>query len=258
VAAIDPGDIETWPPDVREHIAHLARRCRANPENSAATHSYELELEDVDAAFVAAVGFRHRLGDRRVALYHATRLLPHEVTGIRQDGLLTLSEGRRDARLDAVIARYGDRIGTERLEGLRRSGPLTWGTSHRNARLGVLYAVTPLKDAFAGAGGGMTVFLENWGGEAFYWAGHTDETIAQTIAALTQASQATIVEVAVPASWLNAYRNLWQVFVGQLEGCVSPWHEFRITENIPPQQVLELRHETSARWPRAVGPLRSP
>lgn len=257
MTAIDPGQPDTWPPDIRIHVEHLLQGCRANPQNSRDTPSSELELGNIDA-FMAEREFRNVLGERHIALYHATRLLPHEVTAVRQQGLLTLTEEHRHNRFDAVIEHYGSEIGPERLEALRGSGPLNQDETQRRARLGLVYGVTPLGDAIADAGGGMTVFLENWGGEAIYGAASSDEAFAETIGELTRRSLATIVELAAPAPWVNGYLCLWRVFVGQLDGRERACGEFRIRRNIPSQQILDLLHESSARWPRGIGPLISP
>lgn len=205
--------------------------------------------------YTAEREFLEVLDDRRIVLYHATRLLPHEVARVQQLGLLTLSEEGRDRRLDKVIEQYGKVINPERLEALRRSGPLARDPHQRSARLGILYGVTPLGDTFEDAGSSMTVFLENWGGESFYW---SDEDVDETIRELTRRSIATIVEFAVPASWLDSNSYIWQMFVGQLHGWEGACGEFRIGQSIPPKQILDLLHEDSPRWPREVGALAAP
>ncbi len=202
--------------------------------------------------------FRDVLGERHIVLYHATRLLPHEVTAVRLQGLQALTEEGRHLRLNAVVEHHGNEIGTERLEALKGSGPLSWDELQRSARLGVLYAVTPLGETFADAGSTMTVFLENWGGESFYWTAKTEDEVAETISELTRRSLATIAEFAIPASWLDRYQYLWQIFAGQLGGWDSPCGEFRNSQNIPPEYILDLVHEASPRWPKEIGPLVSP
>ena len=257
LAKINPGQPDTWPADVQDHVDRLALNCETNPENSEDTLSCELVPEALDA-FTAERDFLEVLDDRRIVLYHATRLLPHEVTLIRLLGLLTLSEEGRDRRLDKVIEQYGKVIKPERLEALRRSGPLARNSVQRSARLGVLYGVTPLNATFQDAGSSMTVFLENWGGESFYGAAYSDEDIAETIRELSRKSTATIVEFSVPASFLAGNSYLWRIFVGQLHGWEGACGEFRIGHNIPPKQILDLLHEDSPRWPREIGVLRTP
>lgn len=253
---VDPGSVNTWPPDIRQFVERLAVRCRAIPANRPNTPSYELALERIDEVFDVETMFRQLIGERHIPLFHATRLLPHEEDSVRLDGLLPLSTQHRDVRLDQVIEIYGRELGMDRLELLRHAGPLTWNSDHRQGRLGVLCGVTPLQDAFAGAGTGMTVFLENWGGESFYWAGEEASDLQTVLGALTGRSQATIVEVAVSPAALNTYTHLWQIFVGQLDGWEHAWHEFQTRTAVPPDRVLAMIHEASDGWPTVIGPLR--
>ena len=116
--------------------------------------------------------------------------------------------------------------------------------------------MTPLQDAFAAAGDGMTVFLENWGGESFYWAAEESAELRSILRSLTTRSRPTIVEVAVEPAGLNRYTNLWQIFVGQLDGWEQAWHEFQTRTNVPRERVLAMIYESSGRWPSGIGPLR--
>ena len=246
---IDPADQATWPPDVRKEIERLAVRCREHPDNTSETPSYELSLGNVDTGRTAEVAFRDLLGPRPVALFHATRLLPHEQDAILEEGLVVLREDHRSARLDRVIALYSHDVEASRLEALRQSGPLSWNQGHRDGRLGRLFGVTPLQAAFDGAGSDMTVFLDNWGGESFYWAGHDSSPLDETLKLLINRSEPAIVAVGVTAAMLNDYRRLWPIFVAQLDGWPEPWHEFSITESIPPERVVAILGPSSPAWP---------
>jgi hypothetical protein len=245
---IDPGADETWPDDVRAEVERLVAECRRF-NNSAEKVSAELSLGHVDAAFDAEHSFRALLGERLVSLFHATRLLPHEVDSVVHDGLIVLSEEFRSRRLDRVIAVYGEEIGSTILEALRSSGPLT-DAGHIRGRVNTLWGVTPLQPAFDGAGDGMTVFLSNWGGECFYWVAH-ESPEGQTIQLLTQRSTPVIVEVGVHPAALNDFTLLWRVFAGQLGGWPGSWHEFFVRESIPPERVAALIDPRSPRWPVA-------
>lgn len=247
--AIDPADQATWPADVLEEVERLALLCREQPSNGTETPSYELSLGHVDAGHEAEGAFRALLGTRPVALFHATRLLPHEREAIRSEGLLVLTDAHRSARLDRVIKLYGDELGRGQLEALRQAGPLSWNAGHRDGRVGRLFGITPLQAAFDDAGPGMTVFLDNWGGESFYWAAEDSATIEETLGILTQRSVPAVVEFAVEARSLNPYTYLWRVFVAQLRGWRAPWHEFCTTESIPPERVLTILGPRSHRWP---------
>lgn len=249
VQVVDPADRATWPPDVQAEVERLARRCRDQPDNGPSTPSYELGLGHVDAAFQAETTFRDLLGVRPVALFHAARLLPHEHETIRREGLVVLDEDHRSRRLDRVIEIYGGELGRHRLEQLRGAGPLSWGSGHRTGRLGRLFGVTPLQAAFDSAGSGMTVFLENWGGESFYWANEESPELRHVIQDLTDRSAPAIVEFAVRARLLYTYTRLWPIFVAQLDGWRESWHEFSTKVSVPADAVLTILDSASERWP---------
>jgi hypothetical protein len=248
---IDPAALDTWPPDIRVEVEQLAARCRDQPVNTPETPSYELQLEQSGAAEEADGVFRNLLGQRQIALFHATRLLPHELASVRTDGLLVLSDEHRSSRLAKVIEIYGTQLGVESLERLRTAGPLSWNRTHRTARLGKVHGVTPLRIAFEDGGDGLTVFLDNWGGESFYWAATESDELKVTLQHLTTLSTPAIVEIGIYAHTLNWYTNLWPVFVGQLDGWPEPWHEFSITQSIPPDQIVAILGPSSDRWPVA-------
>jgi hypothetical protein len=251
VDVVDPASPESWPSDIRASANDLARRCRAEPANTSDTPSYELRLGSYDAAVEAEREFRELFGERCVALYHATRLLPHEEESVRHDGLVALSIEHRAARLDSVIDQHGEELGAEQLELLRHAGPLR-DSMQRRGRLGIWHGVTPLDVAFEEGGYGMSVFLANWGGETFYWAASESDAVRNVLRSLAAKSGPVIVEVAVPPLSLCSYRDLWPIFVAQLDGWRSPWHEFSVNESVPPDRVLRLIHQGDSAWPASV------
>lgn len=249
LSVIDPSDVEAWPADVRAEVEALATRCGDCAENTSMTVAYELSLGRPDAGHHAEQRFRCLIGERRIALAHATRLLPHERETLNVEGLQVLAEDHRSRRLDAVIARYGTDLGVDRLEGLRHAGPLAWNEAHRLGRLGLLWGVTPLKDAFDRAGDGMTVFLENWGGESFYWAGEDSSDLRDVVADLTERSAPLVVRFGARATSLNTHTYLWPIFVGQIAGWPEAWHEFYVRESVAPAHIAAVIDEASDAWP---------
>jgi hypothetical protein len=248
-AAIDPADQSTWPQDVMDEVCRLVARCREQDENTMDTVSCELRLESVDAAEHAEEEIRSILGDRTLAMFHATRLLRHECDAIRQEGLVVLDEDHRSRRLDRVIEVYGDQIGDGRLERLRASGPLSGGRAKRESRLGKLHVVTPLQASFDDGGSGMTVFLERWGGESFYCAAEESDELRVTIGLLTERSVPAIFKVAVHARSASGYSGLWPVFAGQLGGWPAACQVFCLHESVPPDRILAMLDPSSAGWP---------
>jgi hypothetical protein len=252
---IDPGDQATWPADVLQRVHELDRRCREVGDNASDPPAHELRLMTVDAGHDEEELFRTQLDDRMVSLFHATRLLPHELLSVTETGLFELTVESRSDRLDRVIAAYGSELGTQRLEALREAGPLR-DQGHREGRLGMLWGVTPIH-AFRDedAGDGLMPFLEHWGGETFYWAADESEDIAATLTALTERSTPCVIEVAVRPDTLNTYTSLWRVFVGVYGNWRSPWHEFNVSAAIPAGHILEVIKPTSERWPYGGPPL---
>lgn len=62
-------------------------------------------------------------------------------------------------------------------------------------------------------------------------------------------SEPAIVAVGVTAAMLNDYRRLWPIFVAQLDCWPEPWHEFSITESIPPERIVAILGPSSPAWP---------
>jgi hypothetical protein len=112
--------------------------------------------------------------------------------------------------------------------------------------------VTPL-GAFAYDSDGMKRFLNNWGGESFYWAGMGSVERAQVLDALSALSEPLIIEVAVRASNLTYQNKLWPIFVAQLAGWGEPWHEFWTDVPVDASRVVDILHRGSDRWPVNVG-----
>ena len=67
----------------------------------------------------------------------------------------------------------------------------------------------------------------------------------------------TRVNLAVPPLSLCSYHHLWPIFVAQVGGWDSPWHEFSVNQSVPPDHVLELIHDGDDRWPASIAGLRA-
>jgi len=232
VDVIDPADEQTWPRDIRVALERLAVRCETRETSTSDGASRDVRLEHADASFEAEEELRVSLRGRFLTLFHATRLLSCERDAIREEGLVPLDEDQRSRRLDRVIDTYGEEIGVGPLERLRGAGPLYWDRGHLEGRLGKLFGVTPPQVAFDHAGDGMTVFVENWGGESFYWAESKD--LRDTLGHLTDRSAPAIVVVAIEARWLSTHTLAYLRRAGRrtarvprvLDGSVRPAGSF--------------------------------
>ena len=101
---VDPDDSSSWPDPVRA-------LCREWDERvPPADFISDLEVDDV-----ADGDIRAALQGRRIRAYHATRLLVHEVDGIRRHGLRVFSRELFEDRINAAYA-HGHLTGAERDE----------------------------------------------------------------------------------------------------------------------------------------------
>ena len=139
--AVDPDDQQTWPDRLR----------------AAASLSDAQDAELFSAAL---------LDDRPLRAYHGTRLLPHEVDGIRRDGLRALSAEHIAAKLESA-ERAGAISANDRARLAQRQvfspGSITnWTVSGRRDRVCAVVGLTTL------TGNGLNLQLCTWGGEAIY------------------------------------------------------------------------------------------
>lgn len=73
---IDPAHPSTWPTDVADYVSGLAKRVLDVDGNGPHRPTVEMRLETLEDEPVE-LELRSLLGDRRVAMAHATRVLPH-------------------------------------------------------------------------------------------------------------------------------------------------------------------------------------
>lgn len=90
---MDPDDVSTWPNTVRA-------LCRDWDAGVPATDY----LSDLDLDSEAEDGLRSALQGHRVRAHHATRLLAHEVDGIRREGLRAFSRQLFEDRINTPYA----------------------------------------------------------------------------------------------------------------------------------------------------------
>lgn len=152
MATVDPDDVGTWPAPLREALA--------------------LEVVDVDPV-TPVCDLRLRLSDEDVATllegrplraYHCTRLLPHEVQSIREDGLRALGPEHVEQRIhDAFVAGAIADADAERL----RSEHI-FATGDECEREGQVCACVGLIAFSDHEADGVWPLLSWWGGEAIY------------------------------------------------------------------------------------------
>jgi hypothetical protein len=155
VAQLDPDDHSTWPPEVVERVAMLDASV---PETEC--------VSDLETADFAESEVRSLIAGRRVIAYHATRLLPHEVDGIRAGGLPPFSRELFDERIR--LAYDAGAIDQPARDRLLVSHMYAVGEAHRRGRREGQVCVTLGRASFEEVSG-VRPLLSTWGGEGIYY-----------------------------------------------------------------------------------------
>lgn len=195
---------------------------------------------------------RRALRNYRITGYHATRLLPHEVTNIKTIGLEILTECLRQRKARDARKRYPQAFDEDpRASDLLMSGPNNWqGTAE--VRLGSCHFVAPFilfesDDAY-----GLVNVLDTWGGETLGWR-KAGRGSGHTLRYLTRKGIPAIIEVAVRVSTVNTWNPLLPAFAGALKQVPGNyWSEWTTTETVPPEFVLDIITIASDRWPQGL------
>ncbi|WP_327286608.1 hypothetical protein [Streptomyces sp. NBC_01205] len=157
--SVDVDDTSTWPADLADLIARLARgipKAKIKRLDSASDlHNVARELAQYDDQV------REILAGCLLRTYHATRLLDYEVEDVRKLGLLALTEESLDERVDRAVA--AGFIAAADVAVMRLSTAAVHEPSHMvKHRFGEVSVVTsrqPLAQAWPRR------YLSNWGGE---------------------------------------------------------------------------------------------
>lgn len=212
---IDVDDPTTWPSEVRAIVDEYAGAIVSWSEYSPGGASSDFARMDLSGTM--ELEFRDAIGAQPVMLFHATRLLEHEIAAIRTDGLAPLDEEVRAERIQQAAARVPGALSEPEVELLMASGPLHWDHPQR-MRLGQSWFVTRtvLTDS------GLDEIFSRWGGEAISWAAHGADDDARRCEAiidrLSAISHPAVVIVAVDARRVVSWKSLWPPFVGRLLG----------------------------------------
>lgn len=219
---VDPDDVSTWPEPVRTLC--LEWNSGVPPTDY---------LEDLQLHDGADDELRAALQGYRILAYHATRLLAHEVEGIRLNGLRVFSPQLFEDRINAAHA-HGHLTRPERDE-LQASHMLAVGEGTRRgnrAGLSVTLRLTPL-------GRGGWNLMSNWGGEGIYFSSGT-----QHHAPLLQrlgGPAIVVVAVEVASSWREqgCYPSLDRVFLGAWRG-LAGGATLHVAHPVAPTHILDI------------------
>lgn len=198
---VDPDDASRWPDAVRG----LCRKW--NSGVPASDYLDDLELDDG-----ADDNLRAALQGHRVRAYHATRLLAHEVDGIRRDGLRVFSRQLFEERIEAAHA-HGHLTRSERDE-LQAAHMFAIGEDTRRGNRAGLWTTLRLTSLDQGGWN----LMSNWGGEGIYFSSGA-EHLAPLLQRLGQPA-IVVAAVEVAPSWREqgCYPSLDRVFLGAWRG----------------------------------------
>jgi hypothetical protein len=244
---VDIDDPLSWPREVAEMVENVVDRVS---DSDWGEHPYEhLGWADFE---VEELRIRAKLAGHRLVGYHATRLLAHEIASIRNTtGLEVLTDALRRRKVAEARHHYPDVFDDDDPGGgvLLRSGPNDWqGTA--DVRLGALDFAAPFT-VFSHDARGFMNLLGTWGGETLGWLadGRGSSRLSER---LTGLSVPAIVEFGARVPTLNL-TPLLPAFAGRFgEVPGSYWHQWRTTESIPPEFVLDVITTTSTKWPPAL------
>ncbi len=245
---VDIGQPGTWPDAVIEIVDNVVEHA---PEPDWREYPFEqFNLSD----------FREEehqlyleLSEYRIVGYHATRLLPHEISNISNlTGLQVLTESLRQEKVRQAIEHFPDAF-THDHDGeiLLTSGPNPW-QGFANSRLDSIDFVAPFI-MFDHDACGLFNMFDTWGGETFY-----SPSSSFTSLYLTKASEPAIVEIAARVPTLENGKSLLPAFAGVYADIAGRyWGQWRTLESISPEFVIEVITTQSNRWPPALHEYRS-
>jgi hypothetical protein len=178
----------------------------------------------------------------KVRAYHCTRLLEHEVAGIREQGLRRLTPGLIADRIAAAHA--AGAIDDDLRSRLSSRNALEWeNASSREGRVCVVLS----RNTFDNHASGAAPLLETWGGEGIYFAWDRTSTEDDLRRIGRPAIVVCRLDVSDPErAW--SY-SLGDPFVSQLHGD-PPEGELQYKDHVPAEDVLEIWQPGDAEYDR--------
>ncbi len=195
MSAISVDDGSTWPNRLTDAVREAAEQLRDTTQYTVDLRPTSAMLADLQAA----------LDGLRVTVFHACRLLPHEVEDIRREGL-AFAKSELFARKVRQAVGSGDLSDDHAARLLATTMPLDGSAGTRADQ--VCAAATTF--AFREDPHAVLPLLTSWGGEVLYFAHERDELGS----VLRQLGRPAVVEATVPALAVN---DLW---FPDLEACL--------------------------------------
>lgn len=228
---IDIDDRGTWTTNLERVVLHAAERYHGNGSTSS-----DLWLTDGDHATILAA-----LDAVCVRVFHASRLLPFELEGIRCEGLEPASQKLFDGKVAGVVA-HGLLSPAEGNELLMTAAALDGSDGARAAQV----CVSAGRAVYRDAPHAVRPLLQSWGGEVLYLA-HEQDNLGKRLHKL---GTPTIIEVSLHAvraedRWFPAVE---QCLVGTVLGFLDVGSDVFIRGSaVPPEDILAV-HQPGGEW----------
>ncbi|MCC6497896.1 MAG: hypothetical protein IT193_16715 [Propionibacteriaceae bacterium] len=228
--AVDPDDLSTWP------TALLAELSDALTKFPTTEYASDLAIPLSNERLVML------LEGRPLRAYHATRLLEHEVIGIRRDGLRMLTPEHVERRISAAVAAGSI---TKHDAAMFRAGTVYAipGPGERDGRVCAVVS----RSTFADFPSGVRPLLSTWGGEAIYWRAAPEARVR-----LAELGRPSIVVVDLPLLGVSfhAFPGLGPVFAGHLAGLAMAWGDVHYFADVPGSAVADIWQPGSSTYDR--------
>ncbi|MGW3312086.1 hypothetical protein ACWDG9_36510 [Streptomyces sp. NPDC001073] len=225
---VDVDDPRTWPPalaDLIHKIADAAEPAEPDLYVDLDLHDRESEVHDL-------------LRGHLLRAHHATRLLDHEATAIRDHGLRLLDAALVENRLDQAHEHgYLTEADRETLHAQSMVAPEKRNLGRREGQV----CLTLSAEAISHDVSGVWRLLTFWGGEAIYWH-HCDdgEGIAPRLRALGRPALVTAyVDLASPGTH-SVFKSVIHTFVGKALGYAPANADVFYRNPIPPHHVESI------------------
>jgi hypothetical protein len=220
---IDVDDPASWPPLVRAWAAEQADRLRGSANFTEDLRFFPDRDEE----------FRARLAGRKLRVYHATRLLDHEVSWIREHGLRPLTRELVEERIEAAH-QHGYLTAAERERLLAEN---VFALGYAQDREGLVNLVIGRR-GYDDDPTDVTPLLSAWGGEGIYRAA---EGLEEYLARLGRpAIVAAAVDLSGSFPEAPTSPSLPNLFVGRLLELPHCWAVLQIRRSVPTQDVLAI------------------
>ncbi len=231
---IEVDDATSWPDNVLRAATNLAEQFRGS-----ANYASDLKLLEFDEAFCK------ELAGSLVKAYHATRLLPHELALIREQGLLPLSKELVERRLN--LAAQNSAITPAERDQLHAKNVFQIGNhGSRGDQVCLFLSTADLEDEASG----VDDLLSTWGGEAIYW-NVIDAELGPRLKGLGIPTLVVAgLDLSVSEVNDSIFPGVAHVFVGRLLDLKKCDADVLLHRPVPPEHILDFWQPGSPEYDR--------